>query len=283
MEVPLANKERLLIMPVGIDYSKWDKMNFDSEDDQDNDDGDGDGTDQSRPGPPRVTRLDKPSLITTNKDGDIVITQQQQQQQQQPDDTSVVPSANATIATSATPSAWTERGATDTIHGRRIYWSQDRYSVTVRIELPNDEPNANKAKWTCVASNILSYQDRFTATAIDSDHHKPHIAIVNQTDGRRLIESHIPYPVYFAEDDDGVLDWSIESDSTQPKFMVITLNKASPMQGLTLWWKRPLAICQESKLEWRRQEQDGGVDAFSAAWKEAHEQFRRKRQKDEAD
>lgn len=55
--------------------------------------------------------------------------------------------------------------------------------------------------------------------------------------------------------------------------MTITLYKAVPMEGITIWWKRPLVAMEEISLDWR----DQASGALQDVWKEAHEQFREKR------
>jgi hypothetical protein len=80
-----------------------------------------------------------------------------------------------------------------------------------------------------------------------------------------LVEGTLPYPVYLEEDD--VLDWTLESFD-EKKYILVTLFKAMPMPGMTIWWTRPLEEMKELiSLE------DHNHGSFQQAWKEAHEQF----------
>ena len=90
-----------------------------------------------------------------------------------------------------------------------------------------------------------------------------------------LLHSQVAYAVHAAEDEEGV-DWSIESHGND-KIMAITLYKATPMAGVTLWWKRPLAEMEEISMDWREQTTSSG---FQNVWNEAHAQFADQKRRD---
>jgi hypothetical protein len=81
------------------------------------------------------------------------------------------------------------------------------------------------------------------------------------------------------------LDWTIErvtendQNPTETLYMVVTLNKATPIHGMTLWWKKPFLDAPEISLE----RFSSGSHAFAKAWKEAHHQFRERVQHRQAD
>ena len=136
-----------------IDYSKWDNI-------EDSDSSDDDDEEERTSAMPRVTRLEEPSQVsfggpnntTTNGSACIDIT---------PTTAQTTPSAPShhhgnrntrNISThssaSTTVSSWTDRGGmvelepraahneeAATTTTRTLYWSQDRYSVTLRVQL----------------------------------------------------------------------------------------------------------------------------------------------------
>jgi hypothetical protein len=86
------------------------------------------------------------------------------------------------------------------------------------------------------------------------------------------------------------VDWSIERlrcssgpSTDEAQFLVVTLHKTTPMQGLTLWWTRPLVDCAEIAPSTWSEESGTGTSstslAFQRAWVEAHEEFRERRKK----
>lgn len=239
-----------------IDYSKWDKMDYGSSSEED----------ESSPGPVRVTHLDQPSRVTTKPDGSLVVEKQQQQEAQMAaKETGKAKEVSQTISeTNDVPSSWTEKGSY--VPEIPLYWSQDRCSVTLRMPISSKH-------LSCELTGMLSYQDRCTAVASTT---LPHLTIKNKDDDEILLESDLVHPVYSAEDDDeeNTVDWSVEVHNEQ-RYVVLILYKATPMAGMTLWWRRPLAIVdKEIELDWRKD--DLNNNGFAKAWDEAHKLFREK-------
>eukprot|EP00529_Nitzschia_sp_RCC80_P025861 CAMPEP_0113463134 /NCGR_PEP_ID=MMETSP0014_2-20120614/12478_1 /TAXON_ID=2857 /ORGANISM="Nitzschia sp." /LENGTH=353 /DNA_ID=CAMNT_0000355073 /DNA_START=143 /DNA_END=1201 /DNA_ORIENTATION=- /assembly_acc=CAM_ASM_000159 len=172
---------------------------------------------------------------------------------------------------------------------RKVYWSQDRYSVTITIELFDDEMKIRSVH----VDGIVSYKDRFSATLTDTSS-KPRLRIVATTaaaaaaaaarvsersssssSSRTVVDDELPYPVHLAEEDedsdsgdmkndgDGKghsIDWTIvrktepQPGQGQPtaiskRYVQVTLYKAVPMYGMFLWWRRPFIQCSEVDIK----------------------------------
>jgi hypothetical protein len=265
-------------MSSGIDYSKWD--NIDCSDDES---ADSDNPLQNRP---QVTRLDKPCTVTRTADGQLVVgggggdgAGELGDEEHVGVSSSKDSSGSNTTAILATrtqpadvpfavPKDWTEKGSAAIVHGRQVYWSQDRYSVTLRVSVP-------EGKWVCHVSDLLSYSERHVAVGSTC----PATLEIQRDDKDKnniLWQSKLAYPAHATEDDgDEGLDWSIETThGNGDRYMTIALHKATPMEGMAIWWKRPLVDMEEISMDWRV-ETSGG---FQQAWKEAHEKFMEKKQ-----
>ncbi len=246
-----------------IDYSKWDKLDVSSS-----------SEDEDDRATPRVTRLDAPTSVTFGgKDGSISAAAATPSQATTKSSASTTPSLPTTTTTKSTPTSWTDQGGlvtTKTSDGQEqsLYWSQDRYSVTLRLALPSGE----KVKSVTV-DGILPYSDRCSAVGST----KPRLVCSSGT--AKLLEGELPHPVHLAEDDDDVVDWSIED--TNGRFLVILLHKAVPMQGLSVWWRRPLMEFPEADIHAVRGEgnQGNASKEFIEAWEQAHKIFREGKQK----
>ena len=152
-----------------------------------------------------------------------------------------------------------------------MYWSQDRYSVTLRLELGEGE----KVK-SVVVEGILPYADRWSAVGSTK------AKLVCKSGEEVLLEGELPHAVHLAEEDLAV-DWSVE-DEQMYRFLVVTLHKAVPMQGLTVWWRRPLMSFPEADLtvirgDDKSKQQGAASKEFLDAWEEAHKIFREGKQK----
>lgn len=79
------------------------------------------------------------------------------------------------------------------------------------------------------------------------------------------------YPVYLEVEN--VLDWTLERTIYEKKYIVVTLYKATPMSGMTLWWTRPLLAGIEEVVPLER---DHESSSFQQAWNQAREQFKEK-------
>jgi len=228
-----------------IDYSKWDNLEVSSSEDEDEDDK-----------TPRVTRLDAPSQVTfggAGANGAVsaspeVDTKTSSSKLSKPLESS---SATTGTTTASHTQSWTDRCGlletkSDTKQSRNLYWSQDRYTVTLRLELLRD--TTEKVRSVAV-EGILPYSDRWMAVGTA----KPRLSCVS-TNGEMLLEGELPHPVHLAEEDsdDGLVDWSVvvdNNDKGQLRFLTITLHKAVPMQGLSVWWRRPLMGFPEVDLD----------------------------------
>lgn len=239
-----------------IDYSKWDHFGESDESDEDN----------SRKAV-QVTRLDKPSRIVA-QDGQYYAVESAANCQS----TSSLADPPATrIPTNEVPESWTDRGGTCFVstlnhneeEGAPLYWTQDRYTVMLRLQLI---PISKKRKLNVIVVGSLSYQDRSTATVANNS---PELVVEDITAEKICLwKTTLPHPVHRTEDDeDESVDWSIEAHGDGKRFLTIVLNKAVPMPGMFLWWKRPTMDCPETY------QHTGDGNAFSKAWKEAHEEF----------
>jgi len=254
-----------------IDYSKWDNLDVSSSEDED---------DESTP---RVTRLDAPSRVTFGgkTDGLEFSAASPAVPPQLPLDVTTKGEETQQIPTVAPPS-WTEHGGlleTTSDPNRRLYWAQDRYSVTLRLELVGGE----KVRSVDV-EGILPYSDRWSAVGSI----KQRISFIS-TASEVLLDGELPHPVHLAEEDseDGVLDWSVEdsniADGKRYRFLAVTLHKAVPMQGVSLWWRRPLSEFPEAEIDAVRGDGASSPSSnskdFVVAWEEAHKLFREGKQK----
>lgn len=232
-----------------IDYSKWDHF-------QDSDDEEEQDTDA-----PHVTRLDQPSRITTTQgqEGFTVLSEEKKKQ--------AAAAASAVKANSSTdlPEAWTEKGGVAELPEATIHWTQDRYSVTMRVVAPEHISFCVKVE------GILPYVDRNCAATTASS---PRL-VVSRKDKKSASEQTVwfqgdlPHAVHLAQDEEEDVDWTVERINGVP-CLTLTLYKATPMVGVFVWWKRPLVQCPE--IEWRS-ETDAN-SSFQQAWEEAHEQFK---------
>jgi hypothetical protein len=256
-----------------IDYSKWDELDVSSSDDEDEDNGD------ERMGmtTPRVTRLNAPTKVTFGGPSSSIEVLPGQIQQ---DDPKATPTPAAATATGKHNKIafWTDRGGQATVGDgqRHLYWSQDRYSVSLRLKLQAEEKVASVA-----VEGILPYGDR--CSAVGSSKAKLVCTLKN---GSILLEGELPHPVHLGAEDDEAVDWSVEEEDSG-RFLAIVLNKAVPMQGLSLWWRRPLMDVPEIDLVHARggsqHSSDGGVSKeFLEAWEQAHKLFREKKQNQSA-
>jgi len=277
-----------------IDYSKWDNLEVSSSDDDDDD----------KP-TPHVTRLDAPSRVTFGGGTGGAMSASTSASKSPPLDCSYTEGAT-TVTTShsksvtpagdqSAPSSWTDRGGLLEIEktaynpSRNLYWAQDRYAVTLRLELRGME----KVRSVCV-EGILPYRDRWSAVGST----KLKLSCTSSADSLVLLEGDLPHPVHLAEEDsdDGLVDWSVVEADHQPqsRFLTITLHKAVPMQGLSVWWRRPLMRFSEADLDSVRRgsshsssssasavasDSKGASGEFLEAWEEAHKIFRKGKQK----
>lgn len=269
-----------------IDYSKWDHLEGDSESDEDDPNVTG----------PRVTRLDAASSVTfggQQRDGWSTSLSPSSRAKDSSTSTSTAGVGTSTTkATSDAPSKlspaarplnqWTANGGSFiTADDRNLSWSQDRYSVHIRLELHRGE-----AIERVHVNGILPYSDRYCATGS----HKHHLNITGTktsatTQVFSLIQGDLPHPVHWSQEDDSeaeTLDWEIERHPSdfQRRFVSIALHKAAPMNGLFVWWNCPL-MQFDLPLSGKQSDQDIGFPGhskeFLQTWEEAHRLFREKK------
>ena len=292
-------------MPGGIDYSKWDKMDYGDSSDEDDEGkgssvGEGDhaqamvsGTTQpagagaaAGAGRPRVTRLDGPSRVTRDADGMITIDRTQPQ-------ALPMTSASATRVSQKQPQLikrsqsnlhqrLTKNGGqfTDEATQSQIYWCQDRQEVIIHIEFDAGEIKSKDIQ--VIASGMVAYGERNAAVGGGDCNGKLRVtAKVDNGNGnttKTLIEGELPHKIYLAEDEDGV-EWEILTEADR-KFVVVTLRKAVPMAGVVIWWDCILKHCPKIDLggiEGRnKQSSNSSGDGMESAWEEAHRLFKEK-------
>ena len=287
-------------MPGGIDYSKWDKMDYGDTSDEDDQEetlsiGEGDaqamvsGTTQpaaAGAGRPRVTRLDGPSRVTRDADGMITIdnTQPQASPMASPSTTHVSKKQPQLVKRSQSNlnQRLTKNGGqfTDEATQSPIFWSQDRKEVTIHIEF--DAGKIKSKDIRVIASGMVAYGERNAAVGGGEYNGKLRVtARVDNGNGnatKTLIEGELPHKIHLAEDEDEV-EWEILSEDDR-KFVVVTLRKAAPMAGVVIWWDRVLKHCPKidlSGIEGRnKKSSDGSGARMESAWEEAHRLFKEK-------
>jgi len=280
-----------------VDYSKWNRMEFSDSDSDDlhNDKDDDDG--------PRVTSLNQPGRVTIGTDGSIQIGQSSSgasstmQQQKQTDDdlcsSSDLPVVSGRFSGDAVDISSLPNVKVDgdeiqhhqrleqllTRNGGRhattintnqkqlhlpIYWSQDRYSVTLRLGFPTTQFPSRTIRVNVVGA--LKYEDRHAAVGSgsmmtdyiakrnnDDNPSYGSVTIVSvSSDSQETVLFHglLPRPIHLNQDEDEV-EFEIENanitnvvhtreESCCDRFVSITMPKAVPMHGLVLWWDSPI-------------------------------------------
>jgi hypothetical protein len=234
-------------MSSGIDYSKWD--HFD----------DSSSSEEEQPYP-RVTRLEAPSQVST-RDGTISI---QQMSNIDRDGSTSPPTAKNKTEKSMDEykQEWTMHGGTC---DDRLYWSQDRETVVLRMEVSSEEGRTIDV----TLQGAIPYVNRHCATTTETCR----LRISSTTTHNVILEGELPHAVYVEENDDNDNDveWMVETVLEQHKYLVITLYKATPMPNMTIWWKRPMTQFQEIDVD-----VPTSASKFQETWMEAHEQFTKK-------
>lgn len=294
-----------------IDYSKWDKIDCSSSDDDDDDNDDDQGSHGLAK--PRVTRLDAPSRVTRTSNGDLVIVEQEDDTASENnsninDTASSKPvSYESKLPEKEPPSSmaasWTRNGSQHVVPSSQqtLYWSQDRSSVCLRVSLPCAN---NRGKDIQVHfQGIRRYRDRFMAVGNSLPASIRVTCRNNNNDDNSqpvmvLLEGDFPHPIHASEDDEDYVDedtvyvssdWSIDrptitsaaDDQHQPPpetaYWVMTVSKAVPMEGVVIWWRRPLTQFPEMDAQQANPNlATQKSQAFQQAWEEAHRQFQEK-------
>jgi hypothetical protein len=282
----------------------------------------------------RVTRLDRPSRVTVAPNGQVNVEETVSASASVspariaaalPPSTSLPPTivtettgASAAAAecpsstqdeasketpTSTTPTArpasWTSRGGF--VEASNLYWSQDRYTVVLRFQLPPAATIAvsaagvtsrSRPAWDCRVMGLLPYEQRHAAVQSLTTDYSASLVITNNTTKTEYFRDYVAYPVHAAQGDDVdtddiETDWSIETwpaaSECGHKYLMVTLHKATPVPNMTIWWRRPFRSCPEIDLTPPASADDTPKDAnssknaFAVAWEQAHAQFRQGR------
>jgi hypothetical protein len=247
-----------------------------------------------------VTRLDAPSQVSTSVDGTIHVSSSSSSSKRNTSSTkTTTTTTNKTMEDAI--QEWTSNGSVVTLQHHeenhtdddddecgitRLYWSQTRETVSIRIEVPAHTRARNVQVLLHGAVSVPQQQhhhDRTTTTsaAVAWTQPRPTLKITTTATATRqedatsqrmvLLEGTLAYPVY-VEEEDG-LDWTLES-AHEKKYIVVTLDKVTPAAGMTLWWTRPIEGIMEEVVHPQLDRRHGGGSSFPQAWKEAHEQFR---------
>jgi hypothetical protein len=310
-----------------VDYSKWDRMNFsDSEDDT-----------ETNHQVPRVTSLDAPGRVTIGTDGSLEIGESSlpsnRSHHTKPDKDNVQELTRKKQKLQQWKKDLTRNGGSHqvTIQTKDggnltlpIYWAQDRYVITLRLGFPH---HLFPAKSIHVkVTGALNYKDRFSAVGSgamsgykemsdDGSAAFGEIKITSATPDKHetvFLCDKLPRPIFLNQDEDDV-GFDIEDVLTEntatpgdqlcTKFVSITLSKAVPMEGMTIWWEhallslpkidtsqirertnpvdRVMTVEEYNESMDRHQSTSSTGDsakreAFAKAWNEAHQMFREK-------
>jgi hypothetical protein len=257
-----------------IDYSKWDNIDCSSSSSNSEEE-------EETHKAPRVTRLDTPSRVTRTQNGQLLVEPiQPQQTADKPQPKSPPPPKNNN--NNNTSSHWTQNGSICTTpSGSKLYWSQDRYSVTLRLQLPSNKITAKDIQVQC--QGILPYTNRSIAVG---NQQPASIKVTCQS--QILLQGEFPHPVHATEDNidhpnhcDWELDRVLDNHHTNQSitYWITTLQKATPMHDMVLWWRQPLQ--QFPSIDPQQANPNHTTpqaQAFHQAWQEAHKLFREKTQ-----
>lgn len=302
----------------GVDYSKWDKMDYGDADDGDDDDCSGDEDDFGNPPYQGHSPPDRSPVTTKSNEvgsrGEAAGTETKGAsfpRVTKDEDVNLALQPNETAAHIAITDAnaldvkklrlLTINGGTfrDPISNRDTYWSQDRYEVILSIVFDHSLLSTRDIR-VCV-TGAFSYKDRNSATASGggdiahssscSSASKGTLTVVSGDD--IILKGDLPNFVYFPEGEEEV-EWEMDISNNDPKkgLIRITLLKAVPMQGLTIWWRHPLLnfpeINVETDIEGRYKQNNvsssssgskhdqQAASKIKETWDEAHRMFREK-------
>jgi hypothetical protein len=294
----------------GIDYSKWDHLDEYSDDEDEQQDQGSSPQVTQLDAPSRVTFGGGSAEITAQSTAPNTSSPSAMAVQKLSKPTSINTSACIYKDDNDTSKKWTQNGGLVTTEtGHKLYWSQDRYAVTFRLAL-DDHVKAKDLK--VHVEGMLPYSDRnhavgstkpvlqimilpttspttaaiATATAtplLQGDlpilpTTSPTTAAIATATATPLLQGDLPHPVHWAQEDEEekIMDWSIERCSGSTNFLVFSLRKAVPMQGMFVWWRRPLLSFPEVDVP-AASSTNTTSQEFSNAWEEAHKLFREKR------
>ena len=170
-----------------------------------------------------------------------------------------------------------------------LYWSQDRYAVTLRLGFPPSVFSTRSIRVRVVGA--LKYSDRNSAVGNgEIGEREPsfgtiEIVSVACDSGQSNVETvllrgRLPRPIHLNEDEDEIhyeiednlCSTSSDDDHACTKLVSVILPKAVPMSGMVLWWDCPLVGLPKIDLSFV----DEKREAYKQAWDRAHEMFREK-------
>jgi hypothetical protein len=277
----------------------------------------------------RVTRLDRPSRVTVAPNGQVNVEETSAASASVPpariasaalppstfvpprtitdgtstsaagvelSSSSTETSQETSTSTPTRPASWTSRGGF--VEASNLYWSQDRYTVVLRFQLPpppmvstaaaaTSAGTARSRPWDCHVKGLLPYDQRHAAVQSLTTDYSASLVITDRTTDTEYFRDYVAYPVHAAQGDDvndNETDWSIEMwpASDGIKYLTVTLQKATPVPGMTIWWRRPVRSCPEIELTADTHTSSSSSssqqkNAFAVAWEQAHAQFRQGR------
>ena len=137
-------------------------------------------------------------------------------------------------------------------------------------------------------SGALNYKDRFAAVGgnrpIDRENDSSKGEIIIRASSYILFKGQLAYSIYLPENEEEV-DWEIDASDSSKKLVKITLLKALPMQGLTIWWSKPFLTYPEidvvRDIKDRDKKKTSGQsvkdhEQMKSVWDEAHRMFKEK-------
>lgn len=263
-------------MPGGIDYSKWDKIDYGSDDENSS----------VNEEAPAVTRLEESSSVTFSSNGISIAPTADIQKEKEAASKPAVQDDSSITKNAKQRKLFTKNGSTyvDPRSNNEILWSQDRNEVNISIIYDCSTIASKDIRVNFYGA--LSYEDRFSAVGTENiidgvEGSKGKLIVTAKGCNESLLQGYTGYPVYLPQDEEEI-DWEIDVTDSNMKMIRITLLKAVPMQGLTVWWSRPLIHFPEidvvSGIEGRTSSNSNKDkhDQWKQSWEEAHRMFKEK-------
>jgi len=271
----------------GIDYSKWDNIDVSSSEDE-NDDNDDNNM-------PRVTTLSGPSTITRSADGTISAVDANA-----PTATSTDARITNNKSTSCSSSSsrdvsyLTKNGGhfIDAETKSYIFWSQERTEVNISVAF--DPTNIKSKDISVKTEGELPFSQCLSAVGGDATSKGSLLVqakVASSGSTVTLFSGNFPHFIHLPEGEEAI-DWEIDTCeyyhdvldllssaagcAGQTKLIRITLLKAVPMAGVSLWWSHPLLHCPKTDVNAIGGRKGDRQDEIKASWDEAHRMFREK-------
>ena len=280
-----------------VDYSKWDAMKFSDSDSEDSHDDYGPRvTSLNQPGQVTIGKDGSIDIDQSSSGGSLPRQQKKNRTHEADNNSSDIPVVSGSVSgnmvdISSLPRAKDNDGVDDIQQQRQqkqqkileqltrnggkhttiieinksdfhlpIYWSQDRYVVTLRVGFPTRHFPSQTIRVKIVGA--LKYEDRHSAVGSGSmmtdyiakqsdDKSFGTVTISSVSKDRQdtiLFHGLLPRPIYLNQDEEEV-DYDIETanvaedsgeESYYDRFVSISMPKAVPMHGMVLWWDCPI-------------------------------------------